>query len=266
MKETSISLQNTICQYYLDGYNGVEIHQMMMEQIKNIKTIYKVLTKYGLTRSPSEAKRQYSINHQYFDSITHPSQAYWLGFISGDGSINENNLIINISTKDEMILHQFNQDTHSNYPIHRYKTMSVLHITSNELVQALEHHNIVPRKTRSFNLSHYVPDHLLGSYLLGLNDADGCFSIDKKRGLRFSLVGTEISMQETQDILVERCQVNKNKLQKHHTTPYIKYLVYAGDKQLQRIANFLYQDQIFSLPRKHDKVKKYFADQNVVIP
>lgn len=33
-------------------------------------------------------KRKYILNENYFESITTPEQAYWLGFLSADGYVN----------------------------------------------------------------------------------------------------------------------------------------------------------------------------------
>lgn len=250
-----LETQTIICGLYLDGYTGVEIANLLQ---KDNKTIYKYLGKNGLTKTSSQARQVYSINGQYFDNIETARQAYWLGFLAGDGAVIQNKLIINLSIKDKIILEQFNEDIKSDNVIHQYGKFVNLTITSDVLVKSLQPHNIVPNKTRLFTISDKIPTHLLGSYILGLNDADGCFSVDKKRGLRMSLLGTTAAMKQVQNILIEQCGVNKNKLQKHHSTSYVKYLVYSGNKQLAKIVDFLYRDVDFSLPRKHQIVKNYF--------
>lgn len=256
MKKLDIKIEDRICDLYTKNYNGPQIAKLLN---KNIKTIYKILTKNNLTKSMQEAHRIFQCNENYFGNITTPRQAYWLGFISGDGSVTDNNIIIYLSNKDKMLLVQLNEDIKSNYIIHEYGKYVKLYITSNIMVKHLNYHNIYPDKTKSFSLSNNIPDHLLNNYILGLNDADGCFSVDRKRGLRFSLVGTQKSMEQVQDIFISKCGVNKNKLQDHHTTPYIKYLVYSGDKQLNRITEFLYRTSDFYLPRKFNVVKNYFS-------
>jgi hypothetical protein len=255
MKELDLVTQKQICDLYTAGHTGLQISKLLD---KNIKTIYKVLNKNSLTKPPQESHRQFHINENYFDYITTPRQAYWLGFISGDGSVTDDRLIINLSFRDESMLAQLNQDLSSDYKIHRYGNFSNLNILSTNLVKSLNYHNIFSNKTQTFSISNHIPNNLMNSYILGFNDADGCFSIDKTRGLRFSLVGTETSMKQIRNILIEECQVNENKLQNHHSTSYIKYLVYSGDKQLMRIAKYLYKENDFCLLRKFDIVKNYF--------
>lgn len=255
MKAIDLETQSIICGLYLDGATGVEIAKTLQ---KDNKTVYKILKKYGITKTPSQARQTYSANEQYFDNIETARQAYWLGFLSGDGGVAKNKLILNLSIKDKIILEQFNKDVQSNNIIHQYGKFVNLTITSDTIVKSLQQHNIVPNKTKLFTLSDKIPTHLLGKYILGLNDADGCFSVDKKRGLRMSMLGTTEAMKQVQNILIEQCGVNKNKLQNHHSTPYIKYLVYSGNRQLAKIIDFLYRDSDFHLPRKYEIVKKYF--------
>jgi len=257
MKKTDLEIENRICEMYKDGYNGVEIAKILH---KNNKTIYKILKHYNITKTPSEAHKIYSINEKYFDEIITPQQAYWLGFIVGDGSVEKRRLIINLSVRDKLILENFNYNLNSNYNIFHYGNYVNLTITSKHLTDALRVHNIIEGKTKNYLFNNKIPKHLINNFILGFSDADGCFSIDKKRGLRFSLIGVEKFMEDIQNILIDNCNVNKNKLQKHQITPYIKSLVYSGDKQLKSIVNFLYKDanELLFLPRKYNIVKNYF--------
>ena len=44
-----------------------------------------ILTKNGIAKTVSEARRKYKINEHYFDTIDTPNKAYVLGFLYADG-------------------------------------------------------------------------------------------------------------------------------------------------------------------------------------
>lgn len=255
MNTLTTKQKEQICDLYKEGYNGPKIKTILGF---NIKTIYAILNKSNLVKPINEAKTIFCINKNYFDEITTNRQAYWLGFIAGDGSVKNNYIILNIHKKDRVILEQFIIDTNSNYKIYEYKNIVNLTVACKHMVESLAKFNIVERKTKTFSIPTNIPNHLLNSFILGFFDADGCFSIDKTRGLRFSLIGTISAVEEIQNILINKCGVNKNKLQNHHSTEFVKYLVYSGDKQLIKIFKYMYDNNDFYLPRKFNKANNYF--------
>lgn len=255
-RKINLEDKNKIYQMYLDGEPGTKISK----RIKiNIKTVYSILNKLGIKiKSPEESKRKYKFDSSYFDKIDCYEKAYWLGFIAGDGGVVGNALIFNLSASDQHLLEKFKRDIKSEHKIKSYRDGFVTFtIRSKKLVESLKELNIGPNKSKTLSLSSKVPDQYLNAYLLGLFDADGCFNVDRKRGIRFCLIGSTVSMQQVQNILIEKCGVNSNKLLKHPTDG-ISNIQYFGRHQVKKIVDYLYADNKFCLARKKEIAYKFF--------
>lgn len=117
------------------------------------------------------------------------SKYYWLGFISGDGSIQEKGRRLRLELKDDSIdvLEKFKEFLESNAPIadrvnnvgcHCYK----LDINSKALCDYLAEYNIVQNKTRAFHVPvEKIPLEYRHDFIRGFMDADGCIHIRKNR-------------------------------------------------------------------------------------
>lgn len=209
--------------------------------------------------------RKYKANDNIFNKLDSHAKAYWLGFIAGDGCINPNKnyLDVRIHKKDIEVLENLKSFLEADNPITTHENTIILHISSKQLVKDIAFYGIGPNKTKNMNLN--IDERYYNSFILGLFDADGCVNIYKKKykdgyrsSIRFNLVGLTNVVGDIQNYLIENCGIKKNKLQNHHSTDYVKYLMYDGNKQVRKIYNLLYKDYKFSLARKKDKFINYF--------
>jgi len=133
--------------------------------------------------------RKHTFNESYFDTINTERKAYWLGFISADGSVTNSNkktksmrLRININIKDEYLLKEFKKDIEAHSTKLRYYTSKVTGISdspqvsitlnSNKLCDSLAQYEVKPRKTYSISFPN-IDDKMLPHFFRGFFDGDG---------------------------------------------------------------------------------------------
>lgn len=135
-------------------------------------------------------------NRKYFfniDKIKNESHEkyYWLGFISGDGSIQEQGrrLRIEIQQNDIELLNNFKEFLECNSEItfrvnNNNSKCCKIDINSSELGRYLAEYNIVPNKTQNFSVPvDKIPKEYIYDYIRGYMDADGSIHIRKSNGL-----------------------------------------------------------------------------------
>lgn len=142
-------------------------------------------------------KRHY--NRTYFQEITTPEKAYWLGFIAADGHVRRNpdhSLSIGLKESDKDHLLSFaNAIDYDGKLIRGKKNKSWrINLYGKQIVEDLCRAGITPDKT--IDLKPWVgPAELMPSYWLGFFDGDGCItSTIKKNNYKqwgISLIGTQ---------------------------------------------------------------------------
>lgn len=178
-------LQNIIQDYK----NGLSITQLSRQYSYCQESLSKMLTRLGVkTKTGSDCIRKFhfNINKMIEDSS---DKFYWLGFISGDGSVgtNEKRLRIEVKDNDVEILINFLEFIESNAIIHHRINNNESHcchvdINSSKLLKYLENYNIHPCKTYDFEIPlDKIPNKYIWHFVRGLMDADGCICIRKNR-------------------------------------------------------------------------------------
>lgn len=137
-------------------------------------------------------KPKHAQNDSYFECIDDSTTAYWIGFITADGYVNNSQayrnyeLGIELSTKDEAHLKRFLEDISSNSKVSRrtkssFKNKgydksyeeSVARIYSKQIVESLSKYGIVQNKTYSIKFPDNVPELYIWDYVRGFFDGDG---------------------------------------------------------------------------------------------
>jgi hypothetical protein len=115
-----------------------------------------------------------SLTLDYFEELD-PENAYWLGFLYGDGWISGEeypSLGLEISKKDEEHLRRFREDVGSSHAITEKEEKVSVTITRPEFCQHLKEQNL--RKDKTFDDSlPGLSEGLLPHFVRGLFDADG---------------------------------------------------------------------------------------------
>jgi len=147
-------------------------------------------------------------NPSYFDEIDTPDKAYWLGFMATDGCVTGFNsgsvkLQVKLARKDRDHLVLLHKTLKARRPVRdriewskppgtiepKGRPVSILAISSRQIVDALVGHGITPRKTNSVQ-PWDGPAHLMPHYWRGIVDGDGtiCITADS---VQVGLCGSE---------------------------------------------------------------------------
>lgn len=142
-------------------------------------------------------KRRHNINEHYFQKITSPEQAYWLGFLSADGYVHNGRgeLTLELQESDKEHIEKFRKAISSEHPIIPIKTgidKQFLHYRLSfkcaAMVRDLSMYNIIQNKSLIFYPVN-IPQPLFQYWILGYMDGDGCIFKCRKR-FKISFTGT----------------------------------------------------------------------------
>jgi ribosomal protein S27AE len=128
--------------------------------------------------------RKYTLNHEYFNDIRTPEQAYWLGFITADGGVIRDSksftLRLELAKKDAEHVRLFAQALGSDTPVRPSRGSVYVPLNSRQLVESLERLGIGPRKSATVE-PWDGPGDLMPHYWRGLFDGDGCIGRHSKQ-------------------------------------------------------------------------------------
>lgn len=132
-------------------------------------------------RDGSEAARKCELNQAFFDEIDSEEKAYWLGFLSADGCItNENVISLRLAWSDRDHLDKFRLAVGSAHQIIRVenpagqKRYPAAHVSirSDRMVSSLRLLGVTPRKSAAMKPASIRSD-LARHYWRGMFDGDG---------------------------------------------------------------------------------------------
>lgn len=216
-------------------------------------------------RDISHCQQKYSIDENVFEKIDSHEKAYWLGMISGDGCVTKRGeLTFSLQEKDKIYVEKFKEFLKAEHPVtivsNRDKkdgSPSISHcfyVSNKKLVEDLNKLSIVPNKTYGMEFPP-IKDEFLSSYMLGLIDSDGSFCLKSKynkkdiKTLSFSFIGPIKFVEKFQEILINKCNVSKTKLDTQNSD-IVRVLNYGGYKHIFSIVKFLYSHSPVWMERK----------------
>jgi hypothetical protein len=219
----------------------------IMEVLKNNGAVY-------------HSNHKYDFNRRFFEKIDTEKKAYWLGFIYADGSIYKSNdnvsnhLVIKLSSKDKGHLDKFKNDFNLPHDIKLRKENGFgggfesarIRITSKELVNDLIGHGCVPNKTFIIQFPQ-IDETLYNHFIRGYFDGDGCISTTDNQN-QITILGNYDFLSSIQNILIEKCKLNKTKISKKNK---VYSLHYGGNLNSRKFGDFLYNNYTTCLERKH---------------
>lgn len=256
MKDLSI-FEDTIKE---DWYSGMPIVEMGKKYQVDYTVMRGFLVSLGFTINPAGGNKNRNLKHDYFSEINSAEKAYFIGFITADGSVSwrqnkksiSGKLSIEIQESDVKLLERFKQEINATNEIEFYRGCASFRITSNQIVKDLEKHGIVPNKTYSLEqLSLYIPEDYMVDYLRGLIDGDGSLYYDEKQNLRLNFISYSEdfckSFQEAIDHLIDKTNHSKINKQKQGS-----YATWSGKQQVAEILKKVYYKNCIGLQRKID--------------
>ncbi len=222
-------------------------------------TIRKNFKKFGITFALNKLK----LDDEFF-SIDTKDSFYIAGFIAADGCISGREISIRLSSNDKSHLLDINKILKSERTVrdytNEYSGVSVLRLRSQQMINDLKKFNIVPCKSLIYSFPEYVKTHPLRSHFMrGYFDGDGSFYVQKQHNTKIcmSIRGTEKFLTTYRDILEQECNF-KVRNYKIPISGGCHQLAYGGNKNIIKIANFLYNDASLFLNRKKDIMLKAY--------
>lgn len=188
---------------------------------------------------------KYQLEGDYFKNINTKDKAYWLGFISADGHVSDDGVIIALSIRDEEHLKKFLLSVGSNAPL-KYcdKTKSVkASIYSKDMVKDLRDLGFFRNKSETQTFPN-IPKNLYSHFIRGIFDGDGSLSQD---GIQFC--GTKSMVGSIKRILDENLNIkNSPIIEVGNTLNIINWF-----KNRHLILDYIYKDSSVHLDRKYEK-------------
>ena len=207
---------------------------------------------FGFKRRRYGSKK---VNDKFFSSIKTEQQAYWLGFISADGSVQNRPakrvLSLILSAKDQSHLETFREHIGSEHRIYEYEREGHPHcqldVPSQALVSDLCKLGVVPAKSLILEPPK-LKERLIRHWIRGYFDGDGCAYISPSGQIRVSFLGTKPVL----DFVALKLGLNSQ------PRPYrvIWRLDAHGNGLGKRIYSQLYNGSTVCLSRKRDKFEQ----------
>lgn len=276
----SIKLKNKICSLYkkTDVSASVLARYLQIEK----KVVYRTLRKNNINlrkkkmpkTPPTHNNRTYTINPYYFDNIDTDEKAYWLGFLAADGCVTKDYpeqrrgpyLKIALSLKDEKHIVKFLKSINANNEIKRVRSnnTSIVNINCRHMVNSLEKHGIVNKKTLTYSFPR-IERKFVPHFIRGYFDGDGCISYSKQTSgypvASVTILGTEEMLKTLQNYLFEDIHINKTKLiipHKDRDNGITRVFSSGGRNNVKKIFDYMYENSTLHMDRKYTKFAKYF--------
>lgn len=211
--------------------------------------------------------RKYLVDKTFFEKIDTPEKAYWLGFISADGWVcDQNKLSIELKNTDENHLKKFKKNIKSAHPITQRKNRDacLIQIGSRKIVQDLKKMGITPNKSLILKSCQLVPEHLLKDYWRGFIDGDGSIHIDRKNW-RINLTGAYEICKDFDLFLHKKLNTNTREPNQKNKTKNTFLSIYGGNIQIKKICSLLYENSSVYLDRKYKLAKNIFEKDDFLL-
>ena len=222
--------------------------------------------------------------NDYLFSKNKEESFYWAGFFAADGNVSKNGDVnLGVAIKDENHLYKFKLSAESSAPI---KTVlkkdriidgiwtpetlfSLIRFRSKQMTNDLKRFNIVPNKTKTYELPEWLLNHeLLPHFIRGYFDGDGWFAkrAYKKDRIRISwgICGNFSVLQKIKNELITQCNLRGNP--KIIRQKNIFRMEFSKQHDVLNIVNWIYGESTLFLDRKYE-ISKIVSkcDQETII-
>lgn len=252
--------------------NGCSIQAIADDLNTSTNVVWNCLLEYDLVNS-NNTSRIYDINENRFLKISTEEEAYWLGFLYGDGYVDEQNGRISLCLKEQDKYHieSFIDFIGSNisgyYKLVNGHMQYRVDINSRKVVNNLVKLGCMQCKTTKLKFPHYneLPKSLQRHFIRGFFDADGCACISGGN-FYFGLVGAcEEFITKIHNILVSELGINDTKICVASRNGIPLYNTQnTAKKDILKIYNYLYKDSTVSLDRKKYKFEIYLKNKKLI--
>lgn len=257
-RQRKIYFSNDILEYALKKCkdDGVSIASVARELNINDETLAKDLFQKYNYKSIHDGKKYCDSN--YFEIINTKEKAYWLGFFSADGYVNQSTRSIEFCLKDEKAVILFKKALKSKHKISckngKYYRIS---IKDKKMSQDLLSLNLDNNKTYNYSIPiNKIPEELMSHFLRGYFDGDAYIGISSQN--KFVISVTEASNK----VMIDIQKILKKELNIDFNIRYNKknlYVFSIAGKKAQKISEYIYKgsNKEIRLERKYKKYKEY---------
>lgn len=250
----------------------------------SVKILNDICKKYNCSPNFKIAKsirkcKRIKCNEEYFKDIDCEHKAFHLGFIIGDGSIQNVDgrlkLVIHMERVDgEEILANFIYYLESDHKFYREEAFdkrtkkiyyhSTLALYRPEICEDLIKLGVGPNKSKKLRLPD-IPEQLIPAMIRGIFSSDGNFYISRSNIMYFKIrSSTSEVLEDIQEIITKKCNIEKVNI------PFDSgcySLEYKGNDEVRRIFNYMDENgkAKFWLTRKRIYALKHFdnLDQGI---
>lgn len=235
-----------------------------------------------MSRSIYDISKRYTVNAVYFDRIETEHQAYWLGLLWADGSINKTTprssgpnrmRLVQLWTR-KYLIEQFLEDIEADVEIKRidkagHAPIASIDINSRPLCMNLERLGFGLKRNRI-----KVPPMdatLLHHFLRGYFDGDGCLSLYTQQMGNVTVYKQEWSL-TGQNRFLENLRaayepvvgiVSNTKMKRYKRTSNAVSLRYGGKLDVLRVCSFMYKDATVYLKEKRMQYDRFLLRPNM---
>lgn len=256
-RQRKIHFSNDILEYaFKECKKGASIASVARKLDINDETLAKdLLQKYNY-KSLHDGKKYCDSN--YFEKINTKEKAYWLGFFSADGYVNQSTRSIEFCLKDEEAVILFKEALKSKHKIscknEKYYRLS---IKDKKMSQDLLSLNLDNNKTYNYSIPiDRIPEKLMSHFLRGYFDGDAYIGISSQNKPVISV--TEASNK----VMIDIQKIIKKELNVDFNIRYNKRNLYVFSivgKKAEKILEYVYKNsnKAIRLERKYKKYKEY---------
>lgn len=241
-----------------------EKNKSKVSKILNVNgsTIDKVLKEYG--EKPldlSHVRMKYHLKEDYFDNINDQNKAYILGLLYADGNVGKksNSIQLFLQERDKEILEKINKLLESERPLvfinykdknPKWQNQYAISIVNKHMHDSLIKQGVVPNKSLILKFPENLNKELYRHFIRGYLDGDGSISKNAKEK-RISMVGTECFCNSIKEIIEETLSIHCSICYCHNKDVSTRSLGIAGNNQVKKFLDWIYNDANLYLERKH---------------
>lgn len=230
-------------------------------------------------KSASDRKKIYSVNESILDIIDTEEKAYWIGFLYADGNVSKTNRVrLSVAKKDLEVVERFSYFIYGTNRVKTYKTplnkkgqdLVYVDVCNKHLSHRLIELGCPPKKTFILTFPNWIEQKLLHHFIRGYFDGDGCLSNYKTKQFgrakinkhliineydksEFSILSTKEFLEELHNIFAKltiNSSISKRHKRRQNNNFTLKVL---GNRQIERLMDWIYKDSTIFLRRKYDK-------------
>ena len=234
----------------------------------SVRTLKRRLNSAGVNtkldvNSLRKKKIIYPIDETYFEEIDTSDKAYILGLLYSDGWMCTNRKQIRLKLTDIDLLEKVKEKLNYDKPLtnntktkESHKEAKTLIICNGKIYDDLIKLGCYTNKTFNCSLPK-LNDIFMGDFIRGFFDGDGCIynTIKKPNDFCVNFSNNYGILLELKNIFIKKLDISPYIRLRHKDNLNSAMLEFKGSLQIERFYNYIYNNTLFFMKRKHDKFK-----------